>query len=62
VLLAPNGGTAGRALRLAGPMSAPVAAAILALAGLAIFSRSRSAFQVLEHEKEAVGGWTVVRL
>jgi hypothetical protein len=57
-----DGGPADRALRLAGPMSAPVGAAALALLGITMFARSRSSFEALENEKEAVGGWTSIRL
>ena len=58
----PDQGFGGRAMRLAGPMAIPIAAALLGLFGVALMTRSRGQLGTLEEEKEAIGGWTVIRL
>lgn len=56
------GGVAGRALRLAAPMAAPIGIAIAGVLGLVMMAKGNGKLQGLDDEKEALGGWTVIRL
>jgi hypothetical protein len=53
---------AGRALRLAVPMAAPIGIAIAGVLGLVMLAKSNGRLDGLDNEKEALGGWTVIHL
>ncbi len=52
----------GRAMRLAVPMAAPIGVAVAGVLGLVMLAKSNGRLDGLDNEKEALGGWTVIRL